>query len=90
MGDQGVTRGPGGPPHRRLTLISRTAFAGYSSLGHHEQTGQQHVGNDGSCFWQEESYDHRVRIEREFEENPVRAGWVGQNIVDFAVVRVVL
>ena len=37
----------------------------------------------GSCFWQEESYDHRVRNEREFEkiqsyieENPVRAGLV--------------
>jgi len=35
----------------------------------------------GTCFWQEESYDHRVRNEREFEkirsyieENPVRAG----------------
>jgi putative transposase len=35
----------------------------------------------GSSFWQEESYDHRVRNEREFEkirnyieENPVRAG----------------
>jgi REP element-mobilizing transposase RayT len=34
----------------------------------------------GSCFWQEESYDHLVRNEREFEkirryieENPVRA-----------------
>ena len=22
----------------------------------------------GSCFWQEESYDHRVRTEREFEK----------------------
>jgi REP element-mobilizing transposase RayT len=37
----------------------------------------------GSCFWQEESYDHPVRKEREFaeiqsyiEENPVRAGLV--------------
>ena len=37
----------------------------------------------GSCFWQEESYDHLVRNEREFEkiqsnieENPVRAGLV--------------
>jgi REP element-mobilizing transposase RayT len=37
----------------------------------------------GSRFWQEESYDHRVRTEREFEkiqsyieENPVRAGLV--------------
>jgi REP element-mobilizing transposase RayT len=37
----------------------------------------------GSCFWQEESYDHVVRNEREFEkiqcyieENPVRAGLV--------------
>jgi REP element-mobilizing transposase RayT len=37
----------------------------------------------GSSFWQEESYDHLVRHEREFEkiksyieENPVRAGLV--------------
>ena len=37
----------------------------------------------GRAFWQEESYDHWVRDEREFgrirayiEENPVRAGWV--------------
>jgi REP element-mobilizing transposase RayT len=37
----------------------------------------------GSSFWQEESYDHLVRNEREFEkirryieENPVRAGLV--------------
>ncbi len=37
----------------------------------------------GRAFWQEESYDHGVRDEREFgrirayiEENPVRAGWV--------------
>jgi REP element-mobilizing transposase RayT len=37
----------------------------------------------GSCFWQEESYDHLVRNEHEFEkiqsyieENPVRAGLV--------------
>jgi REP element-mobilizing transposase RayT len=39
----------------------------------------------GSPFWQEESYDHEVRDEREFErirtyieENPVRAGLVRQ------------
>ena len=39
----------------------------------------------GRPFWQEESYDHIVRHEREFEnirnyieENPVRAGLVGQ------------
>ena len=38
----------------------------------------------GSPFWQEESYDHLVRNQREFEkirwyieENPVRAGLVG-------------
>ena len=37
----------------------------------------------GSAFWQEESYDHLIRHEREFEgirnyiaENPVRAGLV--------------
>ena len=37
----------------------------------------------GTAFWQEESYDHWVRNEREFgrirayiKENPVRAGWV--------------
>jgi len=39
----------------------------------------------GKTFWQEESYDHVVRQEREFqsirnyiEENPVRAGLVCQ------------
>jgi REP element-mobilizing transposase RayT len=39
----------------------------------------------GNPFWQEESYDHLVRHEREFqtirryiEENPVRAGLVGE------------
>ena len=39
----------------------------------------------GTPFWQEESYDHEVRHEREFErvrnyieENPVRAGLVRQ------------
>ncbi len=37
----------------------------------------------GTCFWQEETYDHRVRTSREFEkihtyieQNPVRAGLV--------------
>jgi hypothetical protein len=40
----------------------------------------------GSAFWQEESYDHLVRHEREFEkirnyieENPVRAGLVTES-----------
>ena len=39
----------------------------------------------GSPFWQEESYDHCVRNDREFErirayieENPVRAGLAGE------------
>ncbi len=41
------------------------------------------LGSTGRAFWQEESYDHLVRHEREFdkirayiEENPVRAGLV--------------
>ena len=41
------------------------------------------LGLTGYSFWQEESYDHLVRSEREFErvrnyieENPVRAGLV--------------
>ncbi len=41
------------------------------------------LGSTGRAFWQEESYDHLVRDEREFEkirayieENPVRAGLV--------------
>ena len=41
------------------------------------------LGLTGTSFWQEESYDHVVRHEREFqtirryiEENPVRAGLV--------------
>ena len=43
------------------------------------------LGLTGRPFWQEESYDHLVRHEREFEriryyieENPVRAGLVSQ------------
>jgi REP element-mobilizing transposase RayT len=43
------------------------------------------LGLTGKPFWKEESYDHEVRHEREFasirryiEENPVRAGLVGQ------------
>ena len=41
------------------------------------------LGLTGNCFWQEESYDHQVRHDREFEQirryienNPVRAGLV--------------
>ncbi len=41
------------------------------------------LGLTGSSFWQEESYDHLVRSDREFEQirqyienNPVRAGLV--------------
>jgi len=43
------------------------------------------LGMTGHPFWQEESYDHTVRHEREFErirryieENPVRAGLARQ------------
>ncbi len=43
------------------------------------------LGLMGTAFWQEESYDHVVRNEREFEsirryieQNPVRAGLVGE------------
>ena len=43
------------------------------------------LGLTGSRFWQEESYDHAVRHQREFdkirsyiEENPVRAGLVNE------------
>lgn len=45
------------------------------------------LGLTGHSFWQEESYDHWVRGEREFakirnyvEENPVRAGLVSKAI----------
>jgi REP element-mobilizing transposase RayT len=41
------------------------------------------LANTGNPFWQEETYDHCVRTEREFEkiqsyieQNPVRAGLV--------------
>jgi hypothetical protein len=41
------------------------------------------LGLTGSAFWQDESYDHTLRYEREFEKvrsyienNPVRAGLV--------------
>jgi len=50
---------------------------------HHSQAGQRDIGLTGKPFWQEESYDHLVRHEREFgkirryiEGNPVRAGLV--------------
>ncbi len=43
------------------------------------------LGLTGNSFWQEESYDHQVRDDREFEQirryienNPVRAGLVRQ------------
>jgi len=43
------------------------------------------LGLTGKPFWQDESYDHLVRHEREFEkirryieENPVRAGLVSE------------
>jgi putative transposase len=46
--------------------------------------GNAMLGLTGTPFWQDESYDHTVRNEREFErirnyieENPVRAGFVG-------------
>jgi len=53
----------------------------------HDHEGMQNentiLAMTSSCFWQEESYGHLVRNEREFEkirscieENPVRAGWV--------------
>jgi len=45
--------------------------------------GNEMLGLTGEPFWQDESYDHLVRNEREFgkirsylEENPVRAGLV--------------
>jgi len=41
------------------------------------------LGLTGTSFWQEESYDHTIRDDREFakvlsyiEQNPVRAGLV--------------
>jgi putative transposase len=43
------------------------------------------LGNHGRAFWQDESYDHLVRSEAEFdrirsyiEENPVRGGLVSE------------
>ena len=72
------------------------SFAGYSSGGvaqtdeiverHHSQAGQRDAGINGKSLWQEESYDHLVRHEREFEKirnyiegNPVRAGLVKES-----------
>ena len=57
----------------------------------HDHEGMQNentiLAMTGSCFWQEESYGHLVRNEREFEkirscieENPVRAGWVTRGV----------
>jgi hypothetical protein len=36
MGDQGVTRGPGGPPHRRPAAVS-TGYAQILSIGRHSR-----------------------------------------------------
>jgi len=51
--------------------------------GRTARRANQILKRTGRAFWQEESYDHWVRDEREFgrirayiEENPVRAGWV--------------
>jgi REP element-mobilizing transposase RayT len=62
-------------PHIPLSQIMKLAKGGSARLAN------QALGNTGSTFWQDESYDHFVRdrdefrrIQRYIEFNPVRAG----------------
>jgi putative DNA methylase len=66
-------------PHVPLPKLTKT-LKGFTA-----KRANQLLGLTGSPFWQEESYDHLVRDEREFdrirgyiEQNPVRAGFVSE------------
>jgi hypothetical protein len=61
----------------------RYAFSVLSLKGITAKRADAMLGLTGNPFWQEESYDHLVRHDREFEKirndievNPVRAGLV--------------
>jgi putative transposase len=66
-------------PHVPLPKLTKT-LKGFTA-----KRANQLLGLAGSPFWQEESYGHLVRDEREFErirgyieQNPVRAGLVSE------------
>ncbi|MGD0775909.1 MAG: transposase [Candidatus Solibacter sp.] len=67
--------------HVLLTPIVAPAKLMQSVKGFSAREANKILGRTGEPFWQQESYDHWVRNEREFrkiaayiEENPVRAG----------------
>jgi putative DNA methylase len=75
------------PNHVHLLVTPTVALAKLtkSLKGITAKRGNAMLGLTGKPFWQEESYDHLVRNEREFEgirnyieENPIRAGLVNQ------------
>lgn len=75
------------PNHVHLLLTATVPFPRLmkSLKGITAKRGNAMLGLTGMPFWQDESYDHVVRDEREFdsirryiEENPVRAGLVAK------------
>jgi REP element-mobilizing transposase RayT len=73
------------PNHVHLLILPRVALARITHWlkGWTARHANAILGRAGEPFWQHESFDHRVRCEREFcriaayiEENPVAAGLV--------------
>ena len=73
------------PNHVHLLILPRTQLPRITHWlkGRSARTANRLLGRTGKPFWQDESYDHWVRTEKEFhrivsyiEENPVSAGWV--------------
>jgi hypothetical protein len=58
------------PNHVHLPGYSSRGFAEANEIieGHHRQRANNILAMTGSCFWQEESYDHRVRTAAEFQK----------------------
>lgn len=66
-------------PHKPLTDVTRAVKKNSA------RAANQILGRSGLRFWQDESYDHWVRDNQEFDRiaryiewNPVRAGLVGR------------
>jgi putative DNA methylase len=73
------------PNHVHLLVTPRVAAARWLAplKGYTAYRANEVLGGHGRAFWQDESYDHLVRSETEFErirsyieENPVKAGLV--------------
>jgi putative transposase len=73
------------PNHVHLLMLPRGALARITQWlkGSTARAANQALSRQGQPFWQQESYDHWVRTEKEFdrivryiEENPVAAGLV--------------